>query len=113
MARHSSLHDEIAKVQQARTSEQSWVVWLDEPLERVFCEERERLAVMVALLSNTGVWCECKSTDTPGVVCIECEAPMSVVSLKEQFMSDFIPVLRRNGVHGHYHKRDDDRRYEF
>ena len=55
----------------------------------------------------------CKSTDTDGVVCIECEAPISAMSLKEQFMADFVPVLRRNGVHGHYHRRDDSRTYEF
>ena len=114
MVRRSNLHDEIAKAQQAKTEEQSWVVWLDEPLERIFCGEGQRLAVMVALLSNRGVWCACRATDTAGVVCIECDAPILVMTLREQFMADFIPVLRYNNVHGRYHKRDDDvTKYEF
>lgn len=111
--RRKTLAQRNREALEGRDDEARWYVVPAEPISRLFCsvEGKEHVTVMAAMLSRK-VMCSVLPTDMDGVVCVECDPPVESITLREQFMRSFVPILRRNGVRGRY-TSDLDKWYDF
>lgn len=102
--RRKTLAQQNREMLEGRDAETRWYVIPNEPIERLFCdtETKEHVAVISAMLSAVGTVCEMLPTTMDDVTCVVCDPPVERMTLKESFMRSFVPILRRNNMHGRY-----------
>lgn len=106
----------IREQQEQYKGRKVWSVRFDDLIDHIFCstEKREPITVIVAALSNHHITVSRHPTNDEGVECIRLSSPIEHVALDESYMKSFIPILRRNGIHGTYRTRGDDgKEYRF